>query len=523
MRQAGQALVKSNWRGRGHLPFPALVSGLLLLAVALPASAPATELRFKLVAYLERSARVAPYWGIPIAAATGDGLLEMAYTAGRLDSLAVNPIRWELRRFYPWNRSEVIHSDTVSWPPPHGLNPGLFRPTAFIDWNGDGRLELVGYNWFIGDTVARCMVAMLRSPGPGRPPTELAWCYNHGYAPWSALHLPGDLDCDGLSDLLVAADSDSVNGFLMLESDGSNGARPVWTSWWFANYGLGFGDFNLNGRMNFVGAVHSRVNVFENTGDNQYEMVWADTLPVVNGGADVFTGNDVTRNGRPEFFIPFFRGYGGNLFMVWLYMWESVGGNQYARVLVDSGFRQHPFPVGRSICGDLDGDGIQEIVWNTNQHVGVYNCYKPGSFIRVGNWTNRHHQPMPGNLAVNIADVNYNGYSNLILAGDGKITILEVEAVRLLQPTGGELLNPGDTCLIAWQTFPRPHCDSVSLFLRFDSTYRLDTIATGLAPDDSVFHWVVPDTILDSVWVMVIAYGPGWQHDEHERPLRIGP
>jgi hypothetical protein len=310
-----------------------------------------------------------------------------------------------------------------------------------------------------------------------------------------------------LSDLLVAADSDSVNGFLMLESAGSNGARPVWTSWWFANYGLGFGDFNLNGRMNFVGAVHSRVKVFENTGDNQYEI----------------TGNDITRNGKPEFFIPFFRGYGGDLFMVWLYMWESVGGNRYARVLVDSGFRQHPYPVGRSICGDLDGDGIQEVVWNTNQHVGVYDFVPLGEFERVGNWTNRHHQPMPGELAANIADVNYNGYNNLILAGDGKITILEVEAVRLLQPTGGELLNPGDTCRIAWQTFPRPHCDSVSLFLRTDSTYRLDTLATGLAPTESSYAWVVPDTVLDSVWVMVIAYGPGWQHDEHERPLRIGP
>ncbi|HDQ99570.1 MAG TPA: VCBS repeat-containing protein, partial [candidate division WOR-3 bacterium] len=190
------------------------------------------------------------------------------------------------------------------------MHSGHFKPGAFGDWNGDGRLELVGHNEIWGDTLG-CVVTALRSPRPGALPTELAWYYRIGTRPWHAIHLPGDLDGDGLSDLLTSS-SCSTGTQLMLEYDAVVGARPVWSSdFWFANYGLGFGDFNLNGRMNFVGAVHSRVNVFENTGDNQYELVYVDTLPVVNGGADVFTGDDVTRNGKPEFFVPFFRGYGG--------------------------------------------------------------------------------------------------------------------------------------------------------------------------------------------------------------------
>jgi len=66
------------------------------------------------------------------------------------------------------------------------------------------------------------------------------------------------------------------------------------------------------------------------------------------------------------------------------------------------------------------------------------------------------------------------------------------------------------------------------LFLRTDTTivngfYRLDTIVTGLSPTESTYSWVVPDTTLDSAWIVAIAYGPGWQFDEPNRPFSVAP
>jgi hypothetical protein len=70
----------------------------------------------------------------------------------------------------------------------------------------------------------------------------------------------------------------------------------------------------------------------------------------------------------------------------------------------------------------------------------------------------------------------------------------------------------------------------VSLFLKTDTTvypgerfWRLDTIATGFAPSESSYSWVVPDTQLAWAKVLAIAYGPGWQFDESDSSFAIVP
>ncbi len=174
------------------------------------------------------------------------------------------------------------------------------------------------------------------------------------------------------------------------------------------------------------------------------------------------------------------------------------------------------------MCADLDGDGVQEIVWSMVRALGVIKATGVNEFRREWTWINNHHAT-PMALNVNVADVNYNGYQDIVAMGDGKISVFEVEAVRVLQPAGGEVFQAGETCRVSWQTFEPPRCDSVSLFLRRDSTYRLDTIATGLASADTPFVWVVPDIRADSCWLMAIAYGPGWQYDECDQPITIRP
>ena len=116
----------------------------------------------------------------------------------------------------------------------------------------------------------------------------------------------------------------------------------------------------------------------------------------------------------------------------------------------------------------------------------------------------------------------------MFVGGSGKISVFEVEPVRIMYPYNREVLVAGDTCLIRWRIYTPPRCDSVSLFLKTDTTiypgerfWRLDTIATGLAPTESSYSWVVPDTQIAWVKVLAIAYGPGWQYDESDSASSI--
>jgi hypothetical protein len=54
--------------------------------------------------------------------------------------------------------------------------------------------------------------------------------------------------------------------------------------------------------------------------------------------------------------------------------------------------------------------------------------------------------------------------------------------------------------------------------------WDLDTIATGVSPRDTLYPWVVPDTVLDAAWIVAITYGPGgWQFDASDEPFSIVP
>jgi hypothetical protein len=206
--------------------------------------------------------------------------------------------------------------------------------------------------------------------------------------------------------------------------------------------------------------------------------------------------------------------------MCYLLAWETDGGT-YRRIVVDSVCVNNFYPLGRSTCADIDGDGIEELIWATATALHVYKADAGGRLVPVGGWYNYLNPGDPACLNVNAADVNYDGYKEVVVAYLRKAAVLEVEAIQVLTPSRRIAYNPGDTCRISWETFNPPRCDSVSLFLRTDTTYELDTIAHGLTPDDTPYVWVVPDTRADSAYVMAIAYGPGWQYDESDSAIRI--
>jgi hypothetical protein len=178
------------------------------------------------------------------------------------------------------------------------------------------------------------------------------------------------------------------------------------------------------------------------------------------------------------------------------------------------GSGSHP---GRSMCGDVDGDGLDEIVLVVASHIWVISSPAPGRFERVC-WMGMYDDP-----AVDIYDLDGNGYNEVVICGR-YTDIHEIEAIRLTSLNDGEQLRGGDTVTLSWETYSPPWCQFVGLYLRQDTSWQLDTIVHRLNATESTYTWVVPELYMDSCWIVAIAYqGDKWQYDECDRPISIRP
>jgi hypothetical protein len=226
-------------------------------------------------------------------------------------------------------------------------------------------------------------------------------------------------------------------------------------------------------------------------------------------GYDVFMTNDIDGDGRPEFYVAYFS---SQVARTWLYMYEDESdvSHQFTRTLVDSVTCRPASADGRaSAGGDIDGDGVDECIWATSDSVRVYKALGNNDLCKVWEWQHDHgvHE-----LLTTVYDMNGDGYNELIAASNANVSIFEIEAVTLLSPNVGTY-SVSDTVEIRVAVNTPPRCDSLSLYLRRDSLWHLQAIATGLPGTDSVYRWVVPANVPDTGRIMVIAYGPGWQFD----------
>ncbi|HTW92971.1 MAG TPA: FG-GAP-like repeat-containing protein [bacterium] len=412
---------------------------------------------------------------------------------------------WE---FQGWNQFKLVYEDTDAYQDSLGVDVRDAIPYAAGDVDNDGLTDILCVSTEeMGHGLCYNIVMTLESPDRFSYPCSLSWYYRCGnnYA-WS-----GPADLMRRQDSHVGIIASTPTGTHIWENVGDNQNQLKWTGS-LEGYNFGFRDFNQDGR-NEIATGWYGAEVWEDTGSDQYEMVWRDTLRPQNG-PDVWSTADIDGDGRPEFYESFFLPSQNRMY---LYMYQDESSNhQFTRTLVDSLTYSGGDDWGRaSAGGDIDGDGIDECIWTTYDSVRVYKAFGNNDLRKVWDWRNDHHDTSGFNsLTTTVYDVNGDGYNELLLAGNGKISIFEVDAVDLVAPTHGSY-KVGDTVPIRWATHSPPRCDSLSLFLRLDSLWNLQTIVTGLPGSDTVYRWVVPtpSVLPDTGRIVVMAYGPGHQWD----------
>ncbi len=454
--------------------------------------------------------------GIPICCDSDhDGLNEIIF------STAI-PTRWEIWEHHPYifNQYQLVYADTGAYPYPPGITTGNFRPFDVGDIDNDSLIDLLGPNYERANDTTFYIITTQESPKYHSYPENLSWWFRHSnnfIGEGGAGHyFPPDLDNDDRREILKGS-SNPQYGLMIFENIANNNNQLVYTDNTRDGFNFAFGDFDLDGYYELVTATLGTlgiVDIRENIGDNQYQLIWTDTVRLPNG-IDVFSGNDLDGDGKPEFFVAF---YSGNTF--YLYMWEATGNNRFERILIDQKTITVSYSTGRrSKCGDLDGDGIEELVWATPTRLFVYKATDNNQFQQVWQWSQDHGTNEC--LIVNIYDMNNNGYNEIVVGGSGKTSIFEVEAVRLLRPNGGEVFQDSTQELVQWQKFYPPRCDSISLFYSIDNGNNYTMITHGLSGNDTSYLWTVPNFNSDSCKVKIIAYGPGWQYDESDGVFRI--
>ena len=440
-----------------------------------------------------------------------------------------NPLRCVAWEYRPVNRYELVFADTGLYPFPIGIESGNTFMFDVGDIDQDGRTDIVGANREVVETDDSMynVLVVLESRNEYSFPDSVVWSVRVGHMQGqnSPAFFTPDMDQDGRLEIECTPRSGWF-GFGFWECAGDDSFEHVWSQHEVRILSPRFGDFDQDSLMEFVGGYY-REYVYENVapGLDSFVEVYCDTVtPGFGWGADGFTAEDMDQDGRPEFLMSYFRGVRRTYTLC---MWEATGNNTYERLIVDVERTNTTSGECRSVCGDFDGDGVDELAWALPLWVHVYKAVANNQFQRVWTWDNDHGYQV---VVSNCADLNGNGYEELVVGGGGETSVFEVEAVRVLHPDTSLEFCPGDTCLIRWKVLTPPRCDSVSVFFLLDTGvepglefYQMDTIATGLSPDDSVYAWVVPNAIVDAAWILAMAYGPGWQFDMSDSAFRILP
>ena len=190
-----------------------------------------------------------------------------------------------------------------------------------------------------------------------------------------------DLDGDNLSEVSHNNHTSTYYYIAVNENTGQNEYDNFFEiPWPYGSPGdFAWGDFDNDGFIEIAGGSGAgMLSVFENVANDSFELVWQEPFGHHNLKMHEYLG-DVDGDGFNEWVSGSHDFTAGGFFFK---VFEAVGDNQYEVIYYDS-LPGNPWFLGGVSSGDVDGDGINEFVFSSNANVGLYKHYEDTGWQRV--------------------------------------------------------------------------------------------------------------------------------------------
>ncbi|MGQ9535593.1 MAG: FG-GAP repeat domain-containing protein, partial [bacterium] len=338
-------------------------------------------------------------------------------------------------------------------------------------------------------------------------PESLVWCFPDT-PQYYAASIFKDLDQDGKTDLITNL---GRNRIALYESEGDNiYLRKFQYVLPYITGEMTIDDFDGDGLLELVcGDGYGKFYVFENTaiGVDSFQLVWTYQFPY-GSAYETAKGNDMDQDGLIEFGVASYNSAD------WCFtLFETDGNNSYRKIW-EKVYHYLPglLTAGDIECGDIDGDGIDEMVCFGHLVLYVWKCVGPDSFIQI--WENSYMGDLcDGGLLVH--DLNQNGLGEIVLSGFNwgaqpmaKTYIYEkMPFVSWIYPAKYDTLWANDTVNLRWKLDETVSLESLRLYIAHP-LMGCWLVHEGL-PQDTTCTFIVPDTqsnMAFKFWVAVHGY-----------------